>query len=96
MVLQSQASWGTIERLERGRRIVRKAPVDLGGSQVAAWLAEACLRYAGQPLSVVGLHSNPIIFLFALGGSTASLLSKSPSREIRSDSTGNHVFEFAS
>lgn len=52
MVLQSQASWGAIERNDKGKRIVRMKAADLSGSAVAAWLAEACLRNSGRALSI--------------------------------------------
>ena len=32
MVLQSQASWGTIEKLDNGKRITRARIIDLNGS----------------------------------------------------------------
>jgi hypothetical protein len=91
MVLQSQANWGAIVRTEMRKRIVRKQAIDLHGSPVAAWLAEACLRYARRPLSVASIESSPIIYPFALGGSTSYLLSQSPVLEMRTDSTGNQV-----
>lgn len=48
MVLQSQADWGAIERLNQGKRIARRKAIDLHGAPVAAWLAEACLRVRRQ------------------------------------------------
>ncbi|ALK08987.1 hypothetical protein [Blastochloris viridis] len=96
MVLQSQASWGAIERLENGKRIVRKKSIDLHGSPVAAWLAEACLRYAGRSLPVASLDSNPMIYPFALGGSISYRLSKSSTVEMRVDGTGNQVIGLSS
>lgn len=95
MVLQSQASWGAIERLDKGKRIVRKKTIDLHGSSVAAWLAEACLRYAGRTLPVSSIDSNPIIYPFTLGGSTSYLLSRSQALEMRVDSAGNQVVGLA-
>ena len=91
MVLQSQASWGVIERIEKGKRIVRTKAIDLHGTSAAAWLAEACLRYAGRALPVVDINSNPTIYPFVLGSSMAYLLSKSAVLEIRIDSAGNQV-----
>ena len=96
MVLQSQASWGAIERVEKGKRIIRKGTIHLGGSPVAGWLAEACLRYAGRALPVASIESNPIIYLFELGGSISYLLSKSRVLEMRVDSVGNQVFGLTS
>jgi len=95
MVLQSQASWGAIERIENGKRIARKKAIDLHGSPVATWLAEACLRYAGRALPVANIESNPIIYPFILGASTSYLLSKSRTLELRVDSAGNQVIGLA-
>jgi hypothetical protein len=95
MVLQSQAHWGAIDRLDNGKRILRKAAIDLH-SPIAAWLIEACLRYAGRSLGVAGLNSNPAIYPFALSGSLSYLLSNYPSLEIRTDSAGNQIVSLAS
>jgi hypothetical protein len=96
MVLQSQTSWGAIERLNNGKRIVRKNAIDLHGAPVATWLAEACLRYTGRTLPVANIDSNPIIYPFNLGGSTSYLLSKSRTLEMRIDGAGNQVIGLAS
>lgn len=95
MVLQSQASWGAIERVDKGKRIVRNPPIELDASPAAAWLAEACVRYAGRSLSVASIGSNPIIYPFSLGGSSSYLLSKCRSLEMRVDSAGNQVVGLA-
>jgi hypothetical protein len=95
MVLQSQANWGAIDRLDNGKRIRRKAPVDLR-PPIAAWLTEACLRYAGRSLGVAGLHSNPAIYPFGLNGSLSYVLSNYPSLEIRTDSAGSQIVALAS
>jgi len=91
MILQSQASWGAMDRVDKGKRIVRKKAIDLHGSSVAAWLAEACLRYADRTLPVASLDSNPIIYPFVLGSSTPYLLSRSRALEMRVDSAGNQI-----
>ena len=95
MVLQSQASWGAISRLERGKVIVRQAQVKLQGSSMVAWLVEACLRYTGRALSVTSIESSPLIFPFDLGGSTAYLLSRSSALEVRVDSGSNQIVGLA-
>lgn len=96
MVLQSQANWGAIQRLNNGKRILRKNAIDLNGATIATWLAEACLRYSGRALPVANIESNPIIYPFNLGGSTSYILSKSRTLEMRVDSTGNQVIGLAS
>ncbi|WP_221238515.1 hypothetical protein [Roseospira visakhapatnamensis] len=95
MVLQSQASWGAIERVDKGKRIIRTPPIQLDASPAAAWLAEACVRYAGRSLLVAGIGSNPVIYPFSLGGSSSYLLSKCRSLEIRVDSAGNQLVGLA-
>jgi hypothetical protein len=95
MVLQSQASWGAIERVDKGKRIVRKKGMDLQGAPLATWLAEACLRYAGHALPVARIESKPIIYPFMLGGSTSYLLSMSRALEMLVDSAGNQVIRLA-
>jgi len=83
MVLQSQADWGAMERLDKGKRIARRKATDLNGAPVAAWLAEACLSSARRGLPVANIDSNPIIYPFNLGGSTSYILSESKALEMR-------------
>ena len=95
MVLQSQANWGAIERMNQGKRIVRSKAMDLHGSMVAAWLVEACLRNSGHALNVASIDSAPIIYPFTLGNSTSYALSISSVLEMRVDSAGNRVIGLA-
>lgn len=89
MVLQSQASWGTIERVEKGKRLVRRAPITLTNDQTVAWLVEAVLRYTGKALSVSTLQSMAVIYPFVLDQSLAYLVSNSSNLETRSEGSGN-------
>ena len=91
MVLQSQASWGAIERVHKGKRIVRKSQINLDASPAATWLTEACVRYSGRSLPVAIIGSHPTIYPFSLGGSISYLLSQCRFLEIRVDSAGNPV-----
>lgn len=95
MVLQSQASWGAIERNDKGKRIVRMKATDLNGSAVAAWLAEACLRNSGRALSIASIVSSPTIYPFMLGDTAAYALSLSRALEMRVDGAGNQVVGIA-
>jgi hypothetical protein len=95
MVLQSQANWGAIERMDQGKRIVRSNAIDLHGSAVAVWLVEACLRNSGHTLNVASLDAVPILYPFTLGGSTSYDLSMSRALEMRVDSAGNRVIGLA-
>ena len=91
MVLQSQASWGALERAAGGKRLVRKDKMTLSGSLVTPWLIEACLRYVGRTLPLAGLASSPVIYPFELGSSIAYLLSRYPALETRTDSAGHQI-----
>ena len=95
MVLQSQASWEAIERVDIGKRIVRKSPIDLHATPAATWLAEACVRYSCRSLPVASIGSNPIIYPISLGGLSSYFLSKCRFLDMRADSAGNQVVALA-
>lgn len=91
MVLQSQASWGAIDRIGSGKRLARTEKIAVQESAATSWLVEACLRCAGRPLSISGLDKSPVIYPFELGSSLSYLLSTVPTLEVRTDGTGNQV-----
>src|SRR5207253_1605173 len=43
MVLQTQESWGAIERTSKGKRLVRRPKLMLREGKVINWLVEACV-----------------------------------------------------
>lgn len=89
MVLQSQASWGAIERVEKGKRLVRMKPIVVSDEQAVAWLVEAALRYVGKAVSVPTLSSLAVLYPFVLDQPLGYLASKSPNLEVRSEGSGN-------
>lgn len=91
MVLQSQASWGAIERVEKGKRLVRLEPIVVSDEQTVAWLIEAVLRYVGKAVSVPALSSQAVIYPFTLDQPLGYLVSKSPNLEVRSSGNGGHI-----
>lgn len=93
MVLQSQASWGAIERSQNGKRLVRNPRIGVESNLTTAWLVEACLRYAGRPLSISSIDSNPVIYPFELGGSLPYTLSSACRLEIRSEGMSVQVVD---
>ncbi len=95
MVLQSQASWGSIERVDKAKRIVRKSQINLEASRAATWLTEACVRYSCRSLPVAGIGSNPTIYPFSLGGSISYLMSQCRFLDLRVDSAGSQVVGLA-
>ncbi|GGM23623.1 hypothetical protein ACFQDN_14460 [Pseudomonas asuensis] len=91
MVLQSQASWGAIERVEKGKRLIRMQPVVFNNEQMVAWLIEAALRYVGKPLSVPALSSLAVFYPFILDQPLGYLASKSPNLVIHTQGPANQV-----
>ncbi len=89
MVLQSQASWGALERVDKGKRLIRSAPTILNNDQLVAWLVEAVLRYTGKTMSIPALQSTPVLYPFSIDGPLAYVVSNSPSLELRSESSAN-------
>lgn len=77
-VIQSQADWGVIEHTEKGKRLVRLAPINITNEAAVAWLVEAMLRYAGKALPVSALSSQPVMYPFVFDHSLGYLISKSP------------------
>lgn len=89
MVVQSQAGWGTVERVEKGKRVIRLAPADVENDTLATWLIEAALRYVGKPLAISRLHSQPVLFPFNLAQSLAYLVSNSEHLAMRAAGPGD-------
>ncbi|EAR22891.1 hypothetical protein [Nitrococcus mobilis] len=89
MVLQSQTSWGAIERVEKGKRLVRLESIVVGDAQMVAWLIEAALRYIGKAVSVPSLASLAVIYPFVLDQPLGYVASKSPHLELKREGAGN-------
>lgn len=87
-VLQSQESWGMIERVEKGKRLVRKAPITLSDEQVVIWLVEAVIRFTGKAVSLANLQSMPMLYPFVLDQPLAYAVSSSKKLELRSEGVG--------
>ena len=89
MVLQSQANWGAIERVEKGKRLIRKSAITVTNDLAVAWLIEAALRYTGKAISVATLQSTAVIYPFVLDQPIGYLASNSPILEVRSEGPSN-------
>jgi len=89
MVLQSQANWGAIKRIDNGKRLVRCEKLTVIDPPVVEWLVEAVLRFKGKPLSVPTLQTVPVIFPFRLEPSLAYIASKSMILELRSEASSD-------
>ncbi len=89
MVIQSQASWGTVERVEKGKRVIRLAATTIDNDELTAWLIEAAVRYAAKPVSVPSLQSLPVLFPFTLTRPLAYVVSNSANLMLRSEGPNN-------
>ena len=89
MVIQSLASWGAVERVEKRNRVIRLAPMMIDNDELTAWLIEAAVRYVGKPVSVQNLQSLPVLFPFTLSRPLAYVVSNSPNVDLRSEGPSN-------
>jgi len=89
MVIQTQASWGALERVEKGKRVIRLPQMNISNEALTAWLIEAAVRCVGKPLSVPGLQSLAVLFPFAFTQPLAYVISNSSTLELRSEGSSN-------
>lgn len=89
MVLQTQSDWGAIERVEKGKRLVRRSSITMRNEQAVAWLIEGALRYVGRAMPLTTLQSQAVLYPFTFGSTLSYVLSKSPDLEMRSEGGGN-------
>ena len=90
-VIQTQANWGAIERVEKGKRLIRLPIRTITTDKAIAWLVEAALRYQGKAVSLAALQSLPVIYPFALTQPLGYLMSNSPMLEVRSEGLSNQL-----
>ena len=65
-VLQTQASWGTCERVDKGRRVIRNPPTAITDEALIGWLIEAAIRNTGRAIGVSGRPSAAVLYPFRL------------------------------
>jgi len=90
-VLQSQVSWGVVERVERGKRLIRLAPTPINNDELTAWLIEAAVRYSCKSLAVSTLQSLPVLFPFMLARPLAYVISNNRNLDLRSEGPSNQL-----
>jgi len=78
-----------VERVEKGKRVIRMAPTPIDNDELTAWLIEAAVRYAGKPVSVPSLQSLPVLFPFTLTRPLAYVVSNSANLILRSEGPSN-------
>ena len=93
MVLQSQAHWGAVERVEKGKRLIRHAPIALANSEAISWLVEAAVRYTGRAVSISTLQSMPVLYPFVFSQSLAYVVSNSTMLDSMQDGSSGHIVD---
>ncbi|CAE6773141.1 hypothetical protein R75777_03993 [Paraburkholderia nemoris] len=88
-ILQTQSNWGALQRVDKGKRIIRLAPTTVDNDELTAWLIEAAVRYAGKPVSVPTLQSLPVLFPFTLTRPLAYVVSNSKNLSLLSEGPSN-------
>ena len=88
-VIQTQANWGAIERVEKGKRLVRLKARRLANDKMVAWLVEAALHYQQKAISLATLQSLAVIYPFLLEQPLGYVMSNSPTLELRSEGPSN-------
>jgi hypothetical protein len=74
-----------VERVEKGKRLVRKAPLILSDGQIVTWLIEAVIRFTGKAVSLANLQSMPVLYPFVLDQSLSYAVSSNKKLELRSE-----------
>ncbi len=95
MILQTQADWGAITRVEKNKRLIRKPALPVTGSKLTAWLMEAAIRSAGKPISAAATTTLPVLYPFAIEGSAAYTAAENKFLEIMSIGGGKEVIALA-
>ena len=90
-VLQTQADWGCLERVDKGRRIIPWPPMTISHDGLIAWLIEAALRYTGKAMSVTTLESSAVLYPFSWSQPLAFVLSESPVLELRAEGANSQI-----
>jgi hypothetical protein len=84
-VIQTQADWGVLQRIDNGKRLVKQTPTTLQNEALIVWIVEAAVRYKGDVVSLKSLPALPTLFPYQLDCPLAYVVSNSKNLELRSD-----------
>ena len=82
-VIQTQANWGAVERVEYGKRLIRLQPKRVLDENMMLWLVEAALRYHQKAVPLASLQSSTVIYPFVFDQPLAYMISNSPTFELQ-------------
>lgn len=93
MVLQSQADWGAINRMNKGKSITaRHEPISLT-PELELWLVEAALRHAGRGMPIITVATSTALFPFSFSDRLTYNLSQDGRFAVRADSASNRIVD---
>ena len=81
-VIQTQANWGAVERVENGKRLIRLPSKKVLDENMMLWLVEAVLRYQQKAVPLASLQSSAVIYPFVFDQPLAYLISSSTALEV--------------
>lgn len=90
-VIQTQADWGCLQRMDKGRRVVRQRSLAISHAGLTAWLIEAALRYKGKAMSLSTMTSAAVLYPFSMSQAVAFIISSSPNLELRTDGARSEI-----
>lgn len=90
-VLQTQANWGAIARVENGKRLIRLAAKELTDPKAVAWMIEAALRYQGKAMALATLQSTAVLYPYTLDQPLAYVVLNSDVLELQTDGSSQQL-----
>lgn len=96
MILQTQADWGAIRRVERNKRLIREPALPVIGAELTAWLMEAAIRSVRKQISASAITTLPRLYPLAIVGSAAYAAAANKYLEVLSVGAGKEAITLAS
>jgi len=87
-VIKTQSDWGTVKRVEKGKRLIRLNAIPVADHTKVAWLLEAALRYHGKAMALAAMQSTAVLYPFLLDQPLAYVVATSEELELRSEGPG--------
>ncbi|MBK7415583.1 MAG: hypothetical protein IPJ38_11190 [Dechloromonas sp.] len=88
-VIQTQANWGAIERVENGKRLNRRPQRKVSDEKVITWLVGGRAALHRQSYACYELATMAVIYPFLIDQSLPYVLSKSDVIELRAEGPSN-------
>lgn len=92
-VLQTQANWGAIKRVESGKKLIRLTPRTLVKKDEISWLLEAAIRCYGKAIPLATLQSLVVIYPFFIDAHPSYIASTNSKLELRSEGNNQQFID---